>query len=447
MDCTTEGAAMTLVPLSRLLIDGRSDDHPVALRQGQLIRFGHFRSDVAAAADRFKECRHAALVCKDSYNFIVGFYGLLHAGAKVVMPPNSQAGTLSALQAEFDLLVDDDAIEDKKGKTAPLLPIDPLQSSLVFLTSGSTGEPKRIAKNLAMLEREVTTLNSLWGKDSGTGTIFATASHQHIYGLTFKLLWPLMSGRVFSSKIHVLWEDLFTDLTPDAMIISSPAHLERLDGIAPLMQQHPKRILSAGATLSLPANQQTEKILGCKPTEIFGSTETGAFATRTQTTGTEPWQLFPGMEMRCDEDHRLVLRSPFVGDAWLETSDLIEPISNGFHFLGREDRIVKIEGKRIALSQVEQALRHLPFVKDTAAAVLAGNPDRLVAAVVPSTEGAAALSKMGSFRFGRLLRSQLVGTQEAAGTPRRWRFVTSLPIRAMGKCRDADICALFSEDL
>ena len=438
---------MTLILLSRLLIDGRSDDHPVAMQQGQLIRFKRFRADVADAAAQFKECQKTALVCLDSYNFIVGFYGLLHAGAKVVLPPNSQSGTLSALQDEFDLLVDDAAIKDKKGKTTTLSPIDPMLSSLVFLTSGSTGEPKRIVKNLAMLEREVITLNALWGKDSGAGTVFATVSHQHIYGLTFKLLWPLMSGRVFASELHVLWENLFADLTPDAMIVSSPAHLERLDGIAPLLHQQPKRILSAGASLSLSASQQTEKILGCTPTEIFGSTETGGFATRTQTTGNEPWHLFPGMEMRCDDERRLVLRSPFVGDAWLKTSDLIEPVANGFHFLGRTDRIAKIEGKRIALSQVEQALKRLPLVKDTAVAVLAGNPNRLIAAIVPSTEGNTELSKMGSFRFGRLLRSQLVGTQEAAGTPRLWRFVSSLPTQAMGKCRDADICALFKEDL
>ena len=444
MDCTPEGAAMTLAPplscpLSRLLIDGRSDDHLVSLRRGQSIGFDHFRTDVSEATVRFRDCRRAALVCQDSYNFIVGFYGLLHAGAKLVLPPNSQAGTLSALHDEFDLLVNDATVEDKKSEATALHPIDSEQSSLIFLTSGSTGEPKKIVKNLAVLEREVIALENLWGKNSGTGIVFATVSHQHIYGLTFKLLWPLMAGRAFCAEMHILWEDLFTHLTPDALIISSPAHLERLDGIIPLSEKdQPKRILSAGAPLSFSASQQAAKLLGCKPTEMFGRTETGAFATRTQTTGTEPWQLFPGMDMRCDATGQLVLRTPFIGEAWIETADRIEPVANGFHFLGRADRIAKIEGKRIALNQVEQSLKELSLVKEAAVTVLTGNPDRLVAVIAPSIEGNAILSEIGSFRFGRLLRSQLSGTQEAAGTPRLWRFVDELPTQAMGKCRNAD---------
>jgi hypothetical protein len=83
---------MTLVPLSRLLTKGRSDDHPVALRHGELVYFNRFYMDVMDAVVRFQDSRRAALICHDSYNFTVGFYGLLHAGANILLLPNSQPG-------------------------------------------------------------------------------------------------------------------------------------------------------------------------------------------------------------------------------------------------------------------------------------------------------------------------------------------------------------------
>jgi acyl-coenzyme A synthetase/AMP-(fatty) acid ligase len=437
---------MTLIPLSRLLVEGRSDDHPVALRNGALIDFGRLRADVMDTAARFKDCRRAALVCQDSYNFAMGFYGLLHAEADIVLLPNNKPRSLQTSVEKFDLLVGDAFMENGQGKTIELKPIDPERLSLDFLTSGSTGVPKKVSKNLAMLEREIMTLDALWGKLSGCGPVFDTVSHQHVYGLTFKLLWPLMAGRAFSATTHTLWESLFAELPPDAVIVSSPAHLERMSGIAPIPKaQSPRRIFSAGAPLSLAASQQAETILGCRPTEIFGSTETGAFATRCQTKDDEPWSLLPNMAIRCDDNGCLVLHSPFVDQDWLTTADLIEPLPDGFRFLGRADRIAKIEGKRIALAAVEQSLIQLPFVKEAAVAVLEGKPIRLVAAVVPSEKGQIVLNDMGKFRFSRLLRSNLCATLEAAGIPRQWRFVSELPANALGKRCDADICALFNE--
>jgi acyl-coenzyme A synthetase/AMP-(fatty) acid ligase len=117
------------------------------------------------------------------------------------------------------------------------------------------------------------------------------------------------------------------------------------------------------------------------------------------------------MSIRCDDDGCLVLRSPFVGPDWLKTADLIEPLADGFRFLGRADRIAKIEGKRIALAAIEQSLAQTPFVKAAAVVMLQGSPNRLVAAVVPSEKGQITLGEMGNFRFGRLLRSHLALTQ------------------------------------
>ena len=233
---------------------------------------------------------------------------------------------------------------------------------------------------------------------------------------------------------------------PDAgVIVASPAHLGRLSGIAPLAPaRRPRGVFSAGAPLSLAAARDAVAILGVCPTEIFGSTETGAIATRRQTGEDTAWQPLPGISVATDADGRLKLRSPFLGnDDWFETADLIEPAARGFHLRGRADRIVKIEGKRISLAEIEQALAHLPWAVAAAAVALPGDPVRLAVLVVPSEAGRARLAELGRFRFARLLRKAMTETQEPAGLPRLWRFADRLPGGDMGKRRDADLHALF----
>jgi acyl-coenzyme A synthetase/AMP-(fatty) acid ligase len=430
--------------LSRLFTEERPDTCPVARRRGETIAFGQFRSDVSRAAQAMIGCRRAALFCRDSYVFAVGLFGLLHAGAAILLPPNGQPGTLDALSDRFDRLIGDDLLDGPEGPGIDLGTLPAEAPSLHFFTSGSTGAPKCVVKSLGMFERELLALDPLW--QDRRGTVLATVTHQHLYGLTFKIFQPLASGSPFASETHEVWETLLAALPPAAVIVSSPAHLGRLAGIAPLPAGlRPIRILSAGAPLSAAAAAETAAILGRLPTEIFGSTETGAVATRQQPRGGEAWSLLPGVAMRSD-DGRLSLQAPYFGDGdWLATADRVDLVPGGFHFRGRSDRVVKVEGKRIDLQEVEQALLRQPWIEAAAVALLPEKPDRLVAAVVPSRDGADQLARLGAFRFGRLLRRGLADTQESAGMPRLWRFVSALPTTAMGKCRDGDILALFGE--
>jgi len=434
---------MTLIPLTRLLVEGRSEKHPVSVRDGKIVNFGQFRSDGAAAAGRFKGLSRASLLCKNSYNFAVGFFGLLHAGVEILLPSNDQQELLE----KSDLTVDDATIENSGNDAGDLRLIDPAWLSLIFFTSGSTGTPKKVSKNLAMLEGEIAVLDAMWGKDLGPGPVFATVPHHHLYGLTFKLLWPLMAGRPFVAEIHEMPENLVHDMRKGAVIVSSPAHLSRLEGMEPLANdKRPSGIFSAGSPLSFAGSQQTETIFGWQPNEIFGSTETGAFATRCQTNGDEPWQLLPGIDMHCTDDCHLVLRSAFMGPDWVTTADLVEPVPGGFRSLGRADRIVKIEGKRVSLASVEDALLRLPFIRVAAVTVVKGKSDRLAAVLVLTDEGRVTLNEKGNFRFGRLIRNQLAANMEAAAVPHVWRFVDELPAQILGKRRDADIRALFEDD-
>ncbi|MCO6705214.1 AMP-dependent synthetase, partial [Streptomyces sp. CHB9.2] len=75
-------------------------------------------------------------------------------------------------------------------------------------TSGSSGEPKLIAKQLFQLANEVAALECLWGASLGAATVLGSVSTQHIYGLLFRVLWPLCAGRPFARQALPYTEEL-----------------------------------------------------------------------------------------------------------------------------------------------------------------------------------------------------------------------------------------------
>ena len=428
---------MTAIPLSRLLAVGRPDDAPVA----DGVTFARFRADVAGNAARLKGCRRGLLVAPDGYWGAVGLLALLHAGAEVTIPPNAQPGTLAALTADGATPVGGNL--GPGGEGMALTPLDP-ETPLTFFTSGSTGEPKRVVRTLGMLEAEALATEAVLGRLAGpTARVHATVPHQHVYGLNFRLLWPLVTGRPFTSAMHELWETALAALDARSVLVTSPAHLTRLAGIAPLPpSRRPALVLSAGAPLPEAAAREAAAVFGTPVTEIFGSTETGAIAYRRREAGDPSWRPLPGVVAGRTPDGRLRVGAAHVEGREHVGSDLVEMAEDGgFRLLGRADRIAKVEGKRVSLPEVEAQLRRSPLVADAAVLTL----EQLCAVVMPSVEGAARLADLGAFRFGRLLRRELSAVQEPAGLPRRWRFVSCLPDGALGKRRHADIAALFEE--
>ncbi|MGW0811275.1 long-chain fatty acid--CoA ligase [Nonomuraea sp. NPDC002799] len=106
--------------------------------------------------------------------------------------------------------------------------------------------------------------------------------------------------------------------------------------------------------------------------EMLGSTEAGGIATRRWREGEPPpWTLFPDVSFAGtaapDEDGEvpLVIRSPRLAfppggrppGVW-EADDRVRPLDERrFRFAGRRSRLVKVNGRRINLDEVEHALR------------------------------------------------------------------------------------------
>ncbi len=444
-----------LMALHALFEQGRPNAHPVCHDGQRLVYWSEFAAHISLLAG-FLRRRHETrwlLANDDPLVFISGLLALLYAGKQVIIPPNTRAGTLAALADAFEARFDDLDPGLAGGLSDPphgLMSIDPNTATIDLYTSGSTGEHKRVRKTLAQLEVEVSLLESLWGAKLGTAAILATAPHRHIYGLLFRLLWPLASGRVFDSVIcalpGVLEERLA--LFGNSALISTPAHLTRLSELLSLssINRKPVAVFSSGGPLPASAALALIKGVGQAPIEIFGSTETGGVAWRQQGgTGGDLWTPFPCHTLGRSDRGALMLNSPFLPShrPW-EMDDGIELMPDGrFRLLGRLDRVVKIEEKRLSLPEMEARLAIHEWVEAAAAVALTGRRQSIGAALVLNAAGKARLDGEGKRKVAQVLRRHLADHFEVVLLPRHWRFMDRLPTTDRGKIAYVTLVALF----
>jgi acyl-coenzyme A synthetase/AMP-(fatty) acid ligase len=445
-----------LIAIHALLASGRAAGHPVYHDGERFVPWHEFADAVAGRAGRFAQRpeRRWLLTSEQPHDFAISMLALLHAGKTLVIPPNTQPGTLARLAGSHDAIAGLGA-PGPQAQASTLGKIDPQAAIIDLYTSGSAGEPKCVRKTLAQFETEVSAQESLWGAALGDAAIVATSPHQHIYGLLFRLFWPLSAGRPFDSVTCDQPDMLAQRLARlgaarACALVSSPAQLSRLPELIPLasLRPPPRIIFSSGGPLPAAAAGEFHRQLGYAPTEIFGSTETGGIAWRRQEGGeaSDVWSPLPGIEVAAAPDGALSLRSPFLagGGPW-RMDDAIEALAAGrFRLRGRLDRTVKIEDKRLSLADLEARLGEHPWVAAAAAVALAGRRQSVGAALVLTTRGREQLAARGRAAVVQQLRGHLAAHFEKVLLPRRWRFPERLPFDRRGKLPQAALSALFA---
>jgi 4-coumarate--CoA ligase (photoactive yellow protein activation family) len=322
--------------------------------------------------------------------------------------------------------------------------------ALILFTSGSTGNPEPVAKSFAQLESEIAALDSQWGRQLDGAIISASVSHHHIYGLLFRLLWPLCAGRPLIVRERDYWEELAADARTyqPLAIVSSPAHLSRIPPLDWPAQARLVAVFSSGAPLTTAAALVAKERLGCAVTEVYGSTETGGIGWREQDQSGD-WTCLPGVEIAVDaETARLQVRSPHLpDDQWYTSADRASLEESGrFSLCGRIDRIAKVGGKRISLSAVERLLEQQPGVAQARLVLLAERGERLGAVVVLDNEGNKQLVDQGKSSINQQLKAALETSVDRVAIPRYWRYLGELPRNRQGKTTQAELAQLFSAD-
>lgn len=433
---------MSWIDLEHLLLKAhpqRAVAHAPALSHAALQK----RALCVAAALQQRGVTRLAVHLEDAAELAIALFAAWRAGVAVLLPSDLQAQTRQRWASHVDLwltdLPDDTRLDQLNADPLPPAALDLDQCSLSLCTSGSSGEPKLIEKRLRQLANEVSALERLWGAELGDACIIGSVAAQHIYGLLFRVLWPLCAGRSFVRQQLPFPEDLQRASREHASFawVASPALLKRMgDNLDWPHLSAVRRVFSSGGALPADAAASLHQRLGQWPSEILGSSETGGIAWRQ---GDSLWRAFDDVTLSQDADGALRIESPYLPSGHVEqTADAVRFLEDGrFELLGRLDRIVKLEEKRISLPLLEQALATHEWISEARLGVVRENRASLGALVVLSASGVHALRNQGRRALTQALREHLEPHCEALALPRRWRLLSHLPLNAQGKLPQA----------
>ncbi len=311
---------------------------------------------------------------------------------------------------------------------------------LYLFTGGSTGSPQIWSKTPCNLLAEAAYLTDTFGI-TRSDTILATVPTNHIYGLLYSVILPLVSGASVNATTPSFPNEIIDDLDAAnaTVLVSIPAHYRALKE-TPMPHQHVRiAFSSAGA---LPEQDATDffSTTGIAITEIYGSTETGGIARRTRARGEAALYPFDCADVRIENQH-LMVRSPFLStelpkgeDGFFETADRAQwadPLS--FALLGRSDGIIKVGGKRVDLAVIKEVLMAVAGVSDIyvyAQPVQSGRENEILVLV----EGTATIEQLSD------TAKQLLPPY---ARPRSIKITHQIPMTSTGKYRRTAIEAYF----
>lgn len=333
----------------------------------------------------------------------------------------------------------------------------------VFFTSGSTGEPKTVNKTSGCVVKESMDLAEIF-KFSPDTVFVSTVTTDYMYGTTFAMMLPMELNCKVEQEIASYPEDIRD--YEKFVLVSTPSFLEKLYKYNFTFKHKPEMIFSAGAKL----DDKVFEYLGSISkgvTEIYGSTEAGVIGYRQKSN--EKLKFFPNVkavqkqidasDLAAQPLSRLAtfITSPYFDEPELELGDELELFDDGFIVKGRNDRIVKVQEKRVSLIEMENFLNKSKLVEKSRCLKI---DDKLCMAVVLTPEGKKALEENGKLDLTKamkrafaegyrpLIKNYFIDFPSLRYVvPKRWRFLPDLPLNERGKVDDKRIREWFNTDV
>ncbi|UEP38081.1 AMP-binding protein [Burkholderia ambifaria] len=445
-----------MIALHEMLCAAADSETTVCRDGAEVLTLGDLRARVAAIARTLDAsgARRVAICTDDPYDFACAFFAVAAVQGEIVIPASNAPGYLGDLAHAYDLVLDAPALaacgHDTERESAISIRSIDATAAVTLYTSGSSGIAKPVRKSLAQLDAEVRTLQREWADRIGAAVTLSSVPHHHIYGLLFRILWPLAAGRAFDRAAVLEPLQLQQRLVEygGGVVVSTPSQLMRWPALSgfPMQAPAPCAFFSSGGPLPADAAAAYANAFGAAPLEIFGSTETGGIAWRRQDVSLA-WQPLKGVDVRCDDEGVLCVRSAHLGhDRWHRTDDTARFDAQGrFALAGRRDRVIKLDGKRVSLPELETRILAHEYVEQAAAVVVDGatRPHVGVVAVL-SAAGRDALAEHGRIAVATTLRHALGAYFDAAALPRYWRFRHAMPFDVRGKLPAAALAAAFT---
>lgn len=426
---------------------------PRLLHQKKMINQQQLQQKVATIYTEIAQhsAQECVLLCHDSYYFIIALLATLHTGKTPVLLGHNNLDKLLGEHDNQQLILTDGKIEksDKlwsiphmlettSVQTSFTLPaIDP-QTALILYTSGSSGNAKKVVKTVESMDTEARWLAQRWQTQFNTSLVKGSVSHNHLYGLTFRIWLPLSIGYLIDTQMVEFPEQLMDD--SPFIFITSPVFLHYMDtALSPPTWTF---MVSAGGIL---ATQLAQKIFDWSGTaihEIYGSTETGIIAYREQPSQDSGWQPFSELSLIPCGEQRYQLCSPLLCEHQpFLLDDKLSFTENGrFVLLGRVDRIIKIGEKRVSITEIENKLRQFELIDDVEIVAVQRNNRTYLGAVVVTSIPTEKLSQQQISAW----RQELKKCIDPIAIPRFWRQVTTIPLNNQSKRSWSQLQELFN---
>jgi long-chain acyl-CoA synthetase len=284
-----------------------------------------------------------------------------------------------------------------------------VKPEVVMFTADSAGDPKGVLRTRENLDAGADVLRRALDIEADT-TILTAVPLFHAYGWDFGFLAPLKIGSTMhieeelsAKRVAKLLREHDVDVLPGTPTLFSG--LAKLPTAKPIKRKG-ARFLAAGSRLDEAVAEAFRDRYGVRLMSAYHTTETGAVAIdRQQKTPDSVGKVVDGVDVRltAPDGSRIGAadtgviwvrgkavsprsigpyelppsrsgRIPIGGrdsDGWYRTGDLGRFDKSGRLFLaGREDDLVKVDGKRVALGEVEGCLESFPKVKQAQALVI-----------------------------------------------------------------------------
>ena len=457
-------------PITKFNADSRKDDYILCYEdtwtnknyktwKDFLIDTAKIRKYIETkAADEY------VLHCEDYWFFLCTFVALLQCKKATYLTQNITNNFLSeVLKPEMVFLTDQSSeiegavsiqkiVEDAEApsveyyRTTP--EINGEETRIFLFTSGSTGKPKAVPQRMKEFEEDNAFIISKWAGEFTNRKLLTTVSQHHIYGFLFGISLPFTLGCPFRRN-RVEFPEEFEKLTDVSyVLIATPAFLKRTVEVEDSLAMKNVWIFTSGGAVSPELAVQTEKVFGFCPLEVYGSTETSGIAYRQQKKDQLVWTPFDNAKIWLGDDGCLRIISPYIKNPeGFATADLAEIFEDGrFLLKGRSDSIVKIEEKRISMTEVENRLLETGLVEDVKVVALSNDVRQyLAAAVVLNAKGREQFKDSEKFEINRYFHDFLMKYFENVVIPKKWRFMDKLPVDVQGKKHKLEIMALFEK--
>lgn len=455
-------------PISKFKADSRKDDYVLCYDgiwskktyktwKDFLIETAKMRKFIQT-----KDAKEWILHCEDYWYFLCTYVALLQCKKVPLLTQNISESFLAEVKTQGREFLTDQKVEnslfipqiiedseipsEEEYRNIPELNAE--TADFFLFTSGSTGKPKAVAQRLKEFEEDNAFIISKWGKEVTARKLVTTVSQHHIYGFLFGISLPFTLGVPFR-RHRVEFPEEFEAMSDEKyIIIATPAFLKRTVEVEESLPMKDVWIFSSGGAVSPELAVQTGKLFNFYPLEVYGSTETSGIAYRQQDKDGLVWTPFDNAKIWLGDDGCLRIISPYIKDpAGFATADLAEMLPDGkFLLKGRSDSIVKIEEKRISMTEIENRLLESGLVNDVKVVALMNEVRQyLAAAVVLNAEGKKKFENTEKFYINKYFHDFLMKYFENVVIPKKWRYMDSLPVDVQGKKHKNEIIALFND--